>query len=405
MYQNMYNNPAPMGNYNPYEQNVSLLKNFFSKPIIMILAVLNGVSLLLAIISFFMQMGTMDSAMQYYTYVLGNQFSSVYSTLQPIIVIVALCSLVFTLLTALGYFFLNSKSKNPDPQSNPAVGAKILWVLSIIKLVFACIGAVILIIFAFILFAASSELSRYEYGSSGTGAVALVGVRLIFLAVFLFFISFVEFRFFSSVNASFNSVEIKSKSAIAFAVFSIIAVVGTVISLFSSMEAATFLSVITNILNIVLYIALAVFAISYNSFVKSLTTGGTPVNGFMPNNGPFDPYNQNPNGQAPNMNMGYSYRPQQPPVNDQFNQPQNSQQYQNPYGNPAQNPSEGDKTNQSPYFSQQFNNGPAKPQGDVKDSFNQPKAEEPKPQNKCPMCGAVYSDDDMFCGNCGAKLK
>lgn len=397
MYQNMYNNPAPTGNYNPYEQNVSLLKNFFSKPIIMILAVLNGVSLLLAIISFFMQMGTMDSAMQYYTYVLGNQFSSVYSTVQPIIVIVALCSLVFTLLTALGYFFLNSKSKNPDPQSNPAVGAKILWVLSIIKFVFACIGAVIFIIFAFILFAASSELSRYDYGSSGTGAVALVGVLLIFLAVFLFFISFVEFRFFSSINASFNSVEIKSKSAIAFAVFSIITAVGTVFTLFSNMETATFMSVITNILNIVLYIILAVFAISYNSFVKSLTTGGTPVNGFMPNNGQFDPYNQNSNGQAPNMNMGYSYRPQQPPVNDQ--------QYQNPYGNPAQNPSEGINTNQSPYFNQQFNNGPAKPQDDVKDSFNQPKAEEPKVQNKCPMCGAVHSDDDMFCGNCGAKLK
>lgn len=37
MYQNMYNNPAPMGNYNPYEQNSGLLKSFFSKPVVIIL--------------------------------------------------------------------------------------------------------------------------------------------------------------------------------------------------------------------------------------------------------------------------------------------------------------------------------------------------------------------------------
>lgn len=395
MYQNMYNNPAPMGNYNPYEQNVGLLKNFFSKPIVLILAVFNGVSLLLSIISFFVQMGTMDATMQYYTYVLGNQFSSVYSTVQPIVVIVALCSLVFTLLSALGYFFLNFKSKNPDTQSNPAVGAKILWVLSIIKFVFACIGAVLFIIFAFILFAASSELSRYDYSSAGTGIIAVVGVMFIIFAVFLFFISFVEFRFFSSINSSFNSVQIKSKSSIAFAVFSIIAVVGSVIVLFSNIETATFMSVITGILNIVLYIALAVFAISYNSFVKSLTNGTTPVNGFMPNNQMnYDPYVHNPNGSAPNMNMGYSYRPSQPSVNDntQFTQ-HNNQQYQNPYGNST--------------FNQDFDQAPAKPQNDTDNGFSQNSAgqAEPQAQNKCPICGTVHSDDDMFCGNCGARLK
>lgn len=401
MYQNMYNNPAPMGNFNPYEQNVSLLKNFFSKPIIMILAILNGVSFLLSIISFFMQMGTMDSTMKYYTYVLGNQYSSVYSNVLPIVVITALCSLVFTLLNALGYFFLSFKAKNPDPKSNPAVGAKILWVLSIIKLVLACIGAVILIILAFILFSVSSDFAKFDYGLANSGTIAVVGVMFIIAAVFIFFNLFVEFRFFSSVNASFNSVQIKSKSSIAFAVFSIITAVFSVIALFLNMDTATFLSIITNILNIVIYIALAVFAISYKSFVNELTTGANPMGGFMPNNGQFNPYNQNTNGQAPNMNMGYSYQPQQPPVND--NNQFNGQQYQNPYES-AQQPSEADKAYKNPYFSQDFEEKTVNSQNDA---FNQNpvQPEEQAAQNKCPMCGAVYSGDDLFCGNCGARLK
>ena len=61
MYQNMYNNPAPMGNYNPYEQNSGLLKNFFSKPVVIILAAVGGVSALMSIISFFMQIGSFNT--------------------------------------------------------------------------------------------------------------------------------------------------------------------------------------------------------------------------------------------------------------------------------------------------------------------------------------------------------
>lgn len=121
----------------------------------------------------------------------------------------------------------------------------------------------------------------------------------------------------------------------------------------------------------------------------------------MPNNGQFNPYNQNTNGQAPNMNMGYSYRPQQPPVND--NNQFNGQQYQNPYGS-SQQSSDADKAYKNPYFSQDFEEQTANSHNDI---FNQNpvQPEEQAAQNKCPMCGAVYSGDDLFCGNCGARLK
>lgn len=396
MYQNMYNNPAPMGNYNPYEQNSGLLKTFFSKPIVIILAAAGGVSALISIISFFMQIGTLDTTIRYYNYMMGGQFASFYSNIKPLFIIFSICSIAMTIINALGYFLLYSKSKNPDPQSNPKAGSTLLWVISIISFVVTCILAVFLIIVAFILFIASGEVSRYEASIMTTVGVAIIIVALVFFFYFLF-----QFRFFSSIHTSFSSVQIVSKSSVAFAVFSIIFCVFAFISLFTSLDTATAMTVISGLLSIVNSVFLAVFALSYNSFVKSVTTGANPIGGFMPNNGQFNPYNQNTNGQAPNMNMGYSYRPQQPPVND--NNQFNGQQYQNPYGS-SQQPSDADKAYKNPYFSQDFEEQTVNPQNDT---FNQNpvQPEEQAEQNKCPMCGAVHSGDDLFCGNCGARLK
>ena len=396
MYQNMYNNPASMGNYNPYEQNSGLLKTFFSKPIVIILAAVGGVSALISIISFFMQIGTLDTTIRYYNYMMGGQFASFYSNIKPLFIIFSICSIAMTIINALGYFLLYSKSKNPDPQSNPKAGSTLLWVISIISFVVTCILAVFLIIVAFILFIASGEVSRYEASIMTTVGVAMIIVALVFFFYFLF-----QFRFFSSIHTSFSSVQIVSKSSVAFAVFSIIFCVFAFISLFTSLDTATAMTVISGLLSIVNSVFLAVFALSYNSFVKSVTTGANPIGGFMPNNGQFNPYNQNTNGQAPNMNMGYSYRPQQPPVND--NNQFNGQQYQNPYGS-SQQPSEADKAYKNPYFSQDFEEQTANSHNDI---FNQNpvQPEEQAAQNKCPMCVAVHSGDDLFCGNCGARLK
>lgn len=396
MYQNMYNNPAPMGNYNPYEQNSGLLKTFFSKPIVIILAAVGGVSALISIISFFMQIGTLDTTIRYYNYMMGGQFASFYSNIKPLFIIFSICSIAMTIINALGYFLLYSKSKNPDPQSNPKAGSTLLWVISIISFVLTCILAVFLIIVAFILFIASGEVSRYEASIMTTVGVAMIIVALVFFFYFLF-----QFRFFSSIHTSFSSVQIVSKSSVAFAVFSIIFCVFAFISLFTSLDTATAMTVISGLLSIVNSVFLAVFALSYNSFVKSVTTGANPIGGFMPNNGQFNPYNQNTNGQAPNMNMGYSYRPQQPPVND--NNQFNGQQYQNPYGS-SQQSSDADKAYANPYFSQDFEEQTANSHNDI---FNQNpvQPEEQAEQNKCPMCGAVHSGDDLFCGNCGARLK
>ena len=396
MYQNMYNNPAPMGNYNPYEQNSGLLKTFFSKPVVIILAAVGGVSALISIISFFMQIGTLDTTIRYYNYMMGGQFASFYSNIKPLFIIFSICSIAMTIINALGYFLLYSKSKNPDPQSNPKAGSTLLWVISIISFVVTCILAVFLIIVAFILFIASGEVSRYEASIMTTVGVAMIIVALVFFFYFLF-----QFRFFSSIHTSFSSVQIVSKSAVAFAVFSIIFCVFAFISLFTSLDTSTSITVISSLISIVNSVFLAVFALSYNSFVKSVTTGANPIGGFMPNNGQFNPYNQNTNGQASNMNMGYSYRPQQPPVND--NNQFNGQQYQNPYGS-SQQSSDADKAYKNPYFSQDFEEQTANSHNDI---FNQNpvQPEEQAAQNKCPMCGAVYSGDDLFCGNCGARLK
>ena len=110
MYQNMYNNPAPMGNYNPYEQNSGLLKTFFSKPVVIILAAVGGVSALISIISFFMQIGTLDTTIRYYNYMMGGQFASFYSNIKPLFIIFSICSIAMTIINALGYFLLYSKS-------------------------------------------------------------------------------------------------------------------------------------------------------------------------------------------------------------------------------------------------------------------------------------------------------
>lgn len=419
MYQNMYNTPAQQGSFNPYEQNVRILKEFFSKPLFLIIALCGIISAVLTLVSSFMtdSASNIDIILNEYRFYLSNsEYRNIVSTVQSISMGIAIILTVYSLLIALGYLLLYFKSKNSDASSNPKAGATILWVTSIIELIIACILAVLIIFFSIAMFAASSYSSNSYYSSSyydiASPVMITLGILGLIVSVCLILSCIFKLLFFSSVHSGFTKVNLTSRGSVGFGVFTILGTIVSVISFFqllSNLGDTSILSFITSLLNLVSSICIIIFAFSFNSYIKRFRTGTNPVNGFtnqpprggqtfMPpmqgNTPPFtgNSYNtnqQNRPPQAPNMNIGYTYKPSQNQPNQDFQPVKTPDQQPKPMFN-----------NNDPFKQPQNNQNSQSFQNTQND-----KSVKSDSVSKCPLCGAPHGNNDVFCGGCGARLK
>lgn len=405
MYQNMYNTPAPQQQINPYEQNNRYLKSLFSKPLFLIICVLSFVSVVFTFINSASvnPSALIDSILgDSRFYMSTHDYISLVDTMESLFLIIVISFSLYSLAICLSYALLYFKSKNDSPSSNPKSGATILWVVSIIGLIFICIAAILFIFVSIGLFVSASQ-SIYSESYTISAVISLI------FALAILFYGIAKLIFFSSVRSSFINLELSSKGSIAYGVFMIII---TVISFFSTIsllsnETFSFMSVISSLISAVNNLLIIVFAFTFNSYVKKAKLnpwGMNNINSQPSGNPPFFPqgqggnvspmngnYQQNPQGnphQAPNMNMGYTYK-QQIPNQMPMQNPNDSHSFKN---EPLQQPK------------MQFNN-PNSANSTVKTN-NQPQKNGQVDLDKtCPVCGAAHGNNDVFCGNCGARVK
>lgn len=411
MYQNMYNNSEPAESINPFQQNVQILKGFFSRPFTLVMSIINFVITLFFILLMILSFDPLYNYIRYniysYGYSYGNSIdtSSLAASIMTIAIIIMCIVLIFSLFTAIAYLIMHLKSKNPDPGCSPKSGTFILWMFSIIQMVMLGLTAIILLFFAIYLFGIAESLPRFL-----AAQLSSAGVTIIVLGIFLCIYGILHLRFFASIYSSFVRINISRKGSLIFGVFIILYIIFQLLIAVSNWaensQSFDAVSAVTIIISTINSVCMAVFAFKYNSYIKKYTSGAQLPQYEVPQ-GAF----------PPDMNMGYSYRPQTPPENNvKEAAPLNRQPFQQPEqqaDSQADNPqpsfgndfSNGEKQYPNPY-GQELNQGFANYTvngGEPNGGFSQ--QTQPQVQNKCPMCGAVYTDDDIFCANCGSRLK
>lgn len=428
---NNYYQPAPNPNVNPYQQNVDIIKGFFKKPVVLASAILQAITVAITLVILFISAGFSSS---YASVAVNRQVSAVSYGFTVVFGIIAL---IPSILIAISWFGAYFKSKNPSPASKPLGSFKVLWVISIVLTVFIGLS---LFVFLIVSAAAAAGLSSvnaysyYYYSSLNTAAIASIVIAvLIFLTVILafsLFFSICRIRYYHSVKNSMQSIYLNKKGA---AVYGVLQIVFSVLSLIFSLIYCMILFVASNTLTagtpvwLLMFIMITVgvqgvagiidgvIAVRYAGYISGF------LNGTNQDFNANQPYN-NPMGAAPNFQpvgaeafqqntQPYSNpyinnrpvepkMPQQPISNDEYQQPQQSAQA--PELAHDVNPQEQTEVNDSPQ------NNPPRPtdQPDLAEEFTanvQPSAEN-KP-GFCPNCGSAVFRSDMFCNNCGTKLK
>lgn len=386
-------------NFNPFSQNVAIVKSYFKKPIILTQGILYIISAILSIASVFVMMPVMNNYFDMFLTIpeftqdmtaadleFFNTFMSVYT---DIIVFASVIPGVIMLgLTALAFFIIYMKSKNPDPTSSPKSGITILFILSIVQLIPIILASLILLLAIAVMIIASIVISSSETAEVSTLLWVLTAIYAIvfggMIAIFLlFFIN--QVRYYKSVQNSLTTVNLSYKGAGIFGVFSIIYGVMTalnslsvfsitptlnamteltpeisyVIDMFSSMTPLFIFSAGVSVLTAAIYIISGIIALGYKNHIKSYTEG-------------FSEFSTTP--QTPyQYTESYVATTQAEPVP----QPVSSQE---------------------PVVAEQKNNEPQFEPVVFNDNT-------PIKQNTyCPRCGTPAKEGDVFCNACGTKL-
>ena len=379
-------------NFNPFYQNVAIIKSYFKKPVILTQGILYIVSSILSVVSTFVMMPAMNNYFNMFLSIpeiaqdmtasearFFNSFMSVYTN---IIVFASLIpSIIMIGLTAAAFLIIYKKSKNDDPASTPKTGVTILFVLSIVQLIPIIIASAILLLAILLLIVESIITS-----SSGADEAALLWVLTIIytfifggmIAIFLlYFIN--QVRFYKSVLNSLTTVNLSYKGAGIFGVFSIIYGVITamsslssfsitpilnamtelepeivfVVDMFGTLTPVFMFSAVTSIFTAAITVISGIIALGYKKHIKSYTEG-------------FSDYTTS------EQNAGFvgDFVMDTPPVQESHPTHQSAPQI-----------------NESKFEPVVFNdNSPIK-------------------QNTyCPRCGTPAKEGDVFCNACGTKL-
>lgn len=359
-------------NFNPFAANVAVVKGYFKSGKVLALGILHLVSLCLTVFSYLAnpltsslnstlaqleQLG-MDTS-DLYSYYPDSSFME--STFSASAISAILVSSVITILTAVAFIVIFSKSRSENPESSPIAGVGILHVLAVIAFVCSIVLTGILAFAYVIIFIAAFAAAGFSDSDTAPMVVVflLIGLLLAAVMFLVIFTAASQKNYYGSVKRSLTTVQLQNKGAkaygvinIIFAVFMGISMIGTVIStLTGPISLNVFLPLSSSVVSFVILIFDASLALGYARYINQYKFGyssGAPADAYVP----ASPDAQNPYAQQPYSDGYNSYTapPQQNPYSDGYT------------GAPAQ---------PAPY---------------------------------CPHCGAPVDTSAPFCSNCGNKL-
>lgn len=382
--------------FNPYAQNVNIVKGYFKKIPVLLLAILQfvgtGLSIAFAIVfSLWSTTFTQDLVSQYSSEISGFSASDLNGLMQTSLVS-TIASMVPTaivcVLITVGYLLLFLKSRSSNPDSNPRAGATILFVLALIEM----ICSIIIVAALAVIFIISAVAVAFGASSSDFNAgpiLVIMGVSLLFIIFFVLFYSVNKMRYFKSVKNSCSSINLYADGAGAFGVMNIIFAVFTLLGLVStalmiplssltdeavgklagvslsdyidgdSLVLMVIFSSAVMLISAVYMILEATVALGYKKYINNIKYN------YQPANIPEAPY-------QPAVKPTYTAAPAAPVT------------YQPPVQQPAQTAVQPEA------------NTPPKAEENVP-AFSAP--------SYCPACGSPIEQGAAFCTNCGNKLK
>lgn len=386
--------------FNPFSQNIAIVKGYFKKVPVLILAILHLLSTSLCLV-FGIALSSWEAQ---YAVSLNSMLSQNNISASPEDLNVAVSSSLFSnvafcvpvfiigVLMFLGFLLLFIKSRNSNPNASPKAGAVILFVLSVIEMIASIIITILLFVGILLMalgigvFATSSMNSQSDVEIFSL----LMAVMMIFTAVFAFvqlFYCIHKMRYFKAVKNSLSSVDLYYSGAGAYGVMNIIFTVFALIgiglavilvpvtgeftdvmmmdagySIYEGIDVGTVLPLmmlccVTLLLIIVTMIFEAVVALGYKSYIKNIKMG------YRTPDIPAAPYQ--PAAQPGYTAVQQPFYPAQPTVQQQTQQ-----------GFPQYHSEEIDLV--------------------VPAGFN---------SFSCPVCNMPVNSDALFCPKCGQKLK
>lgn len=387
----MYEQP-----FNPYASNLAAVKKYFKQPRVLVLAIIYVLSAIVGVILSITTSGSVPGFLRDLVNYLDKMginsgispadLESVNGAVSQSSVISMLPSLIIsaavTLLIAAAFFIIYFKSRNESAESTPSAGVTIMYVLSIISLVFIIIGFIGMVASAAILMIFSGTVADsignskvvdigggYQLNLNGPAlgtALIIIAVLLLIIAAFLLFTAINKFRYYSSVRTSISSVSLQSGGAkpygvmcvisAVFSAFGILSSIGSFLffgnSGFSSLTGVSLITILGNILTFATLVVDAKIALGYKKYIDELMYGyNEPTyGGSQPAEAPLPEYRQD----AVSTEQNPYSAPQPAPYNDGFTQ------------------------------------------------TSQP-VDRPAAPAVCPNCGAP-TEGGAFCGNCGTKL-
>lgn len=282
---------------NPYAQNLTIVKDYFKRPIVLVTIIVSFLTLIASTTSYFF-----NSNATYTTFNTiienGHEFRTEYITEMPFAL-----KFLFTLLSSAPAIFLlialiiiYTKSKNPSPHSSPSAGFTIGWVFAILKLIgtillFAYIIIIFSILSIFLTNTNNNYFSDFDSLSSTAALIVFFATFAVFFGVALFY-AINNLRYYSSLRKSIRTIYLERKGAAPYGVMSII---GGSCALFLSVSllflinfstsdylinsflnpgenSLAYISYMTLLLSGVQSILTGIIAVGYNNHIRTITS-------------------------------------------------------------------------------------------------------------------------------------
>lgn len=261
---------AKQTNFNPYEQNSSVIAGFFKKPIVLILTIVHILFGSCYLISFVL-----------------NHFLLTAFEFRPSFFFDLVSIALYTPM-AIGYIIVYIKSKDAHSHTSLLSGFKVLHATTIAKLTLSVLS----LLFACYTYDEAKSMINDFLGESFFGSIlnfisslllfiviAIIAVALMVVILFYIF----QIRFFSNIKKSLTTISISHKGAMMFAIFNIIlavfAIVGGCTGLVehfagdANTSIRALMPTITLVFSSLLFVCNTIMALSYRRYIKQNVFG------------------------------------------------------------------------------------------------------------------------------------